>query len=124
MSYSPRTKAGCLITLLILFSLGVGFTLGFIVSKGIQKKKEDPAFWKQAAMKHLEKLHPNVAQREKLEAHTDKAVAELTVLREEGIKNVWQIVGRAVEGIRQELTPEQKEVFEKIRPKAPEGAAP
>ena len=124
MSYSPRTKAGCLITLLILFSLGVGFTLGFIVSKGIQKKKEDPTFWKQAAMKHLEKLKPDAAQREKLEVHTDKAVAELTALREEGIKNVWQIVGRAVEGIRQELTPEQKEVFEKIRPKAPDGIAP
>ncbi|MBB5036409.1 hypothetical protein [Prosthecobacter dejongeii] len=124
MSYSPRTKAGCLITLLIVFSLGVGFTLGIIVSKGIQKKKEDPAFWKQQAMKHLEKLHPAEAQRPRLEAHTDKAVAELTELREEGIRQVWEIVTRAAQDIEKELTPEQKEVFEKIRPKPPAGKAP
>lgn len=120
MMFSRRTKAGCLISILILMSIGVGFVLGMIVSKNIQKKKEDPAFWKEAAMKQLEKLHPDEAQRKRFETHTGKAVAELSALREEGIKNVWEIVGRAVVEIDQDLTPKQRETFEKIRPKPPE----
>lgn len=120
MSVSSRTKAGCLISLLIVMSVGVGFALGLIVSKTVQKKKENPAFWKEAAMKQLEKLQPTDEQRKKFDAHTDKAVGELTALREKGIHDVWEIVGRAVGEIQQELTPEQKERFEKIRPKPPE----
>jgi len=110
-------------TLLILMSIGAGFMLGIVVSKSLQKKKEDPAFWKQAAMKHLEKLDPNDDQRAKFEVHTDKAVAELSNLRDEGIKDVWEIVNRAVTEIQSELTPDQRQTFEKIRPKGPESGA-
>lgn len=110
-------------TLLIVMSIGAGFMLGIIVSKGMQKKKEDPAFWKQAAMKHLEKLDPNDDQRAKFEVHTDKAVSELSNLRDEGIKDVWEIVNRALTEIQQELTPDQRQTFEKIRPKSPESGA-
>lgn len=120
MMFSRRSKAGCLISVLIVVSVGLGFVLGILVSKGIQKKKEDPVFWKQAAMKQLEKLHPDAAQREKFEKHTDQAVSELATLRQEGIQHVWEIVSRAVTGIQQDLTPEQKDAFEKIRPKPPE----
>ena len=120
MSVSSRTKAGCLISLLIVMSVGAGFALGLIVSKAVQKKKENPAFWREAAMKQLEKLHPTDAQRKEFETHTGKAVGELTILREKGIQDVWEIVGRAVGEIQQELTPEQKEMFEKIRPRPPE----
>lgn len=120
MSVSSRTKAGCLITLLIGMSVGAGFALGLIVSKAIQKKKEDPVFWKGAAMKQLDKLQPTNEQRKKFEANTDKAVGELAVLREKAIRDVWEIVGRTVGEIQQELTPEQREKFEKLRPKPPE----
>lgn len=119
MTVSLRSKAGCLITLLILLSTGVGFTLGILVAKGMQKKKEDPAFWKQAAMKKLDELNPDEAQRKRFETHTDQAVAELTGLRQEGIRRVWEVLDRALDGIEAELEPEQKETFEKIRPKAP-----
>ena len=123
MTFSLRSKAGCLITLLILLSTGVGFTLGLLVAKGIQKKKEDPAFWKQAAMKKLEELNPDEAQRKRFETHTDQAVTELTGLRQEGIRRVWEVLDRALDGIEADLKPEQKETFEKIRPKPPESQA-
>jgi len=119
MIMSLRRKTGCLIIVLILMSGGTGFMLGLIVSKAVQKKKETPAFWKQAAMKHLEKLHPDEAQRQQFEAVTDQAVAELSTLREEGIRNVWSIVDQAAADIQKGLKPEQKETFEKIRPKPP-----
>ncbi len=115
-----RTKAGLLITLLIFISVAAGFTMGIILSSVVAKKKEDPAFWKKAAMKQLERLHPTEEQRKKFEGHTDQAVGELAALRQEGIKDVWEIVGRAVDGVQQELTPEQREKFEKIKPKPPE----
>lgn len=120
MTVSLRSKAGCLITLLIVLSTGVGFTLGILVAKGIQKKKEDPAFWKQAAMKKLDELNPDDAQRKRFETHTDQAVTELSSLRQEGIRRVWEVLDRALDGIEADLKPEQKQTFEKIRPKPPE----
>ncbi|MEN3943661.1 hypothetical protein WJU23_20345 [Prosthecobacter sp. SYSU 5D2] len=120
MTVSLRSKAGCVITLLILLSTGVGFTLGILVAKGIQKKKEDPTFWKQAAMKKLDELNPNEAQRKRFEYHTEQAVTELSDLRQEGIRRVWEVLDRALDDIEADLQPEQKETFEKIRPKPPE----
>ena len=119
MSATRRTKAGCFIILVIGFSLGVGFLLGVLAMKAYEKKKENPAYWKASAMKHLEKLHPTDAQRLLFEAHTDRAVAELSTLRKGAIQSVWQIVDHALTSIQQDLTPEQKEPFEKLRPKPP-----
>ena len=70
-------------------------------------------------MKRLEKLHPTDTQRQLFEAHTNKAVSELSDLRTDALVSVWQIVGRTLTRIEQDLTPEQKATFEKIRPKAP-----
>ncbi|MCX6858504.1 MAG: hypothetical protein NTV80_26840 [Verrucomicrobia bacterium] len=119
MIATRRTKAGCLILLVIGFSLGVGFVLGVLAMKANEKKKENPAFWKENAMKHLEKLHPTDEQRQRFEAHTDKAVGELTTLRKGAIESVWQIVDQALISIEKDLTPEQKATFEKLRPKPP-----
>ncbi len=119
MIATRRTKAGCLLTLVIGFSLGVGFVFGVLAMKAYEKKKENPAFWKESAMKRLEKLHPTDAQRQLFEAHTDKAVSELSDLRKGALLTVWQIVGRTLTQIEKDLTPEQKETFKKLRPKAP-----
>ncbi len=119
MIATRRTKAGCLLTLVIGFSLGVGFVFGVLAMKAFEKKKENPAFWKESAMKRLEKLHPTDTQRQLFEAHTDKAVSELSDLRKSALVSVWQIVGRTLTHIEQDLTPEQKATFEKLRPKAP-----
>jgi hypothetical protein len=47
----------------------------------------------------------------------DVAVKDLTELRKEAIKDVWQIVGTALTAIDKELTPEQRTAFEKIKPR-------
>jgi hypothetical protein len=119
MIATRRTKAGCLLTLVIGFSLGVGFVFGVLAMNAFEKKKENPAFWKESAMKRLEKLHPTDAQRQLFEVHTDKAVSELSALRKDALITVWQIVGRSLTDIEQDLAPEQKATFEKLRPKAP-----
>jgi cell division protein FtsN len=117
MIFSRRTKVVLLLSLLITVSVGVGFFLGIVLSSVINKKKEDPVFWKQAATKHLEKLHPTEEQRIKFEARTDSAVQELTALQKEGITRIWDVINRASTDIEKELTPEQRVIFEKIKPR-------
>ena len=117
MIRTRRTKVVLLLTLLVMVSVGVGFFLGIVLSSVISKKKEDPAFWKQAATKHLEKLHPTEEQRRKFEVRTGSAVQELSTLQKEGITRVWDVINRAVADIDKELTPEQRDLFEKIKPK-------
>ncbi len=112
-----RTKAAFLLALLVVVSVAVGFFLGIVLSSIISKKKEQPAFWKQAATKHLEKLHPTDEQRKKFEARTDSAVKELADLQKEGVARIWDVVNRATADIDKELTPEQRDIFEKIKPR-------
>ena len=115
----PRFKILFLLSLLVLISAGAGFFVGIALSSAINKKKDNPVFWKQAAMKQLDKLKPSEEQKKKFELRTDGAVKELTELRTHAIKDVWQIVDRALIDIDHELTPEQRETFIKIKPKAP-----
>ena len=114
---SRRIKIGLLLSLLVMVSGVVGFFIGIVLSSAISKKKEQPAFWKQAATKHLEKLHPTDEQRKKFEARTDSAVQELAALQKEGITRIWDVINRATTDIEKELTPEQREIFEKIKPR-------
>ncbi len=113
MIRSRRTKVVLLLSLLVMVSVAVGFFIGIVLSSIISKKKEDPAFWKQAATKHLEKLHPTDEQRKKFEARTDSAVQELTALQKEGITRIWDVINRATADIDKELTPEQYDVARK-----------
>lgn len=119
MNRSPRMKAGCLLSLLVMVSVAVGFFIGIVLATTINKKKEQPAFWKKAAMKQIEKLHPTDEQRKKFEARTDGAVQELAALQKEGIARIWDVIDRAATDIDKELTPEQRQEFEKIKPKPP-----
>ena len=112
-----RFKAGCLITLLVCVSIVVGFFLGIAVAKAIAKKKEDPTFWNEAAIKQLEKLHPTDAQRSRFKAIVGGAVDELTVVRNETITSVQTILLRVLADLDKELTPEQHQQFEKMKPK-------
>jgi putative protein kinase ArgK-like GTPase of G3E family len=114
---SRRIKISLLLSLLVVVSVAVGFFLGIVLSSVINKKKEDPAFWKKAATKHLEKLQPTEEQRKKFEARTDSAVQELSALQKEGITRIWDVINRATADIDKELTPEQRVIFEKIKPR-------
>ncbi len=121
MKWSRRTKIGLLMTLLVLISAAAGFALGIGLSATISKKKDNPVFWKAAAMKQLKRLDPTPAQLEKFEATTDKAVSELAQLRQQGVREVWEIVSKAVQEVDQELTPAQREKFHQLKPKPPKG---
>lgn len=117
MSISRRTKIASLVVLLVLMSLFTGFVLGALAAKGVAKRKDNPRFWKQAAMKQLDKLHPTEEQRVKFEARVDRAVEELVVIRKDTVTRAEGVIADAVIDIAKDLTPEQREIFDKIKPK-------
>lgn len=119
MSVSPKTKAGCLLTLLALVCMGSGFLLGVAAHHTWKKKTEDPVFMRWAAMKQLEKLKPDAAQQPRLEARVDAAVRELVDFRQGALRQIWDIIDRASDGIREDLKPDQLPQWEKLRPQRP-----
>jgi len=120
---SRRTKIASLIVLLVLVSLFAGFVLGAVAAKKVAKKKDNPRFWKETAMKQLEKLHPSDEQRRKFETRVDSAVEELVTIRKDTVTRAEDVVAKAVVDIGAELTPEQREIFDKIKPKPKSAAA-
>lgn len=117
MSISRRTKVAFLITVLVLVSMVVGFIMGAIVAKAVAKKKDNPIFWKKAAMTQLNKLHPTEEQKKKFEVRVDSAVKELVAIRKDTVTRIQGVVGKAVGDIDKDLTPEQKVIYDKIKPK-------
>lgn len=116
----PRFKILLLLSLLVLVSGGAGFFLGIVLSSVINKKKEDPKFWKEAAMKQLTKLEPTEAQLKTFGTRIDASVQELVELRKQGIRDVWDIIESTLADVEKELSPKQKEKLKEIRPKKPE----
>ena len=117
MSIPRRTKVAFLITLLVLVSLVAGFIMGAIAAKAVAKKKDNPVFWKKTAMAQLNKLHPTEEQKKKFEDRVDSAVKELVTIRKETVTRIQGVVGKAVGDIGKDLTPEQKVIYDKIKPK-------
>lgn len=117
MMPSRRTKAFVLISLLVIVSMGVGFFLGIGLASAVQKKKDDPAFWNEAALKHLEKLRPTDSQRDKFKVRVASAVEDLTEIRNDTLLKVQHVFAQLVADVDKELTPEQHEVFAKMKPR-------
>lgn len=117
MSFSRRSKVVFLMLMLVLVSVFTGFVLGAAVAKNVAKRKDDPRFWKRVAMKQLEKLNPTDEQRKKFEVRVDAAVEELVAIRKDTVARAEAVVARAVNDVAQDLTPEQREIFDKIKPK-------
>jgi hypothetical protein len=118
----PKLKIVFLLSLLVLVSAAAGFFVGIILSSVINKKKEDPKFWKESAMKQLAKLQPTETQRKNFDTRIDVSVQELVELRRQGIRDVWDVIERTLADVEKELTPEQKEKLKEIRPKKPKEA--
>jgi Spy/CpxP family protein refolding chaperone len=118
MSISRRTKIALLVLVLVAVSGFAGFVLGAIAAKGVANRKDDPRFWKRVAMRKLESLEPTDEQRARMEKRVDAAVEELTGIRKETVQRAEEAVARAVADIAAELTPKQREQFDKIKPRS------
>lgn len=120
MTLSPRTKIGCLFALVASFCIGIGFIGGVIAHQAWKKKSDDPAVMKWMVIKHLAKLDLTPEQHQRIEPKVDAALADLAAMKAEATTEVWQLIDRATASIATELTAEQQQKWQKIRPKRAE----
>ena len=108
-------------TLFAVFCGGAGFVLGVVAVQVWKKKTEEPDFMRWAARKHLQKLKPSEEQWPKIDERIQTAVDEALQLKARSTRELWDIIERAADGVNEELTPEQRQKWEEIRPKRPAG---
>lgn len=112
--------AACLIALVLVSGL-LGGLLGRRVARLEFQRRSDPRHWNQTVVHDLERaLKPTPEQRAKIQAHIDAAVEELDAVRGETVRRSATIVGRLIEQVDRELTPQQRPAFDRMKPKPSE----
>jgi len=107
----------CLVGLVLVSGL-LGGLVGQRYARREFQQRSDPSRWNETAMRDVERaVKPTPAQRQKIQDHLDVAVEELKNVRAETIRRSAEIVMRLVGQVENELTPEQRVAFERLKPK-------
>jgi len=109
--------AACLVALALVSGL-VGALLGRRWARTEFDRRSDPSHWNERAMHDLEqtvKLTPQ--QRQTIQRQLAAAVEELKGVRKDTLSRSTAIVMRLLDEVDQDLTPEQRPAFQRIRPK-------
>ena len=116
MSLLRHWKIALLLVAVIAVSGTAGALMGVCYTKKALQKRRDPTHWHDTAMRYLEtKLKLTPEQKEKVELALDQAVDKLKVTRVETIAATTKTIDEFSAQIEKELTPEQKEIFAKIK---------
>lgn len=112
----PTWKIATLLAAIVLLSGFAGYYLGFQVAKAKARARSNPETWNVSAMRTLErKLKLAPAQHEKVQAILDGGVDELRGIRIDTIAKSNRVLERLVAEVGQELTPEQRVEFAKLK---------
>lgn len=111
-------KAGlCLLGLILATSLS-GALIGHRIARCQLDARNDPETWnKHVALEFDHLVKPTPAQGAVIQAHLDRAVRELQAIRMETIARSTNVIGRLILEVEKELTPEQRQAFEAMKPK-------
>jgi Spy/CpxP family protein refolding chaperone len=78
----------------------------------------NPERWNESVMHQLQhRLRLSPEETQKVQAHMDARVDELKALREETVSRTNDIIERLIADVDQELTPEQKAEFARLKEK-------
>jgi hypothetical protein len=103
---------------LVLVSGLLGGLVGQRYARREFQQRSDPSHWNETAMRDFERtVKPTPEQRQKIQDHLDLAVEELKNVRAETVRRSAEIVMRLVGQVENELTPEQRVAFERLKPK-------
>jgi Spy/CpxP family protein refolding chaperone len=112
----PTWKIAALLAAIVLLSGFTGYYFGFQVAKAKARARSNPDSWNVSAMKTLErKLKLTPAQHEKVQAILDSGVDELRGIRIDTIAKSNRVLERLIAEVGNELTPEQREEFAKLK---------
>jgi Spy/CpxP family protein refolding chaperone len=116
MSLLRHWKIALLLVAVVAVSGTAGGLMGVCYTKKAVQKRHDPTQWHETVMRYLEsKLKLTPDQKTKVEFALDQAVDKLKVTRVETIAATTKTLDEFSAQIEKELTPEQKEIFQKIK---------
>ncbi|HOW68888.1 MAG TPA: hypothetical protein P5186_15325 [Candidatus Paceibacterota bacterium] len=121
MNRSILWKIGVGLFVLALVCGLAGGLLGFRLARAQWEQRNNPDHWNEEAMRTFDRtVNPTPEQRQVIGAYLDAAVEELKNIRADTIARSTNVIWRLVDQVERELTPEQREAFDKMKPKQEE----
>lgn len=122
MSTRPRQwRAGLTLVALVLGSGLAGGLIGHRQARRAMEARNDPATWNEHVAKEFDRVvKPAPEQGARIQAHLDRAVGELQEIRRKTIERSTNVIWRLVSEVEKELTPEQLQAFQVMKPKPSE----
>jgi hypothetical protein len=121
MNPSRPLLTACYLAALTLVSCLSGVLLGHHLGRSSVERRISHEHWNERAITDIDRavgLSPE--QRERLRVHLDQAVAQLRTLRGEVETRISVVVGGLLTQVEAEMTPEQVNAFQALKPKARE----
>lgn len=110
----------CLLGILGAVALSGG-VIGHRMARRHLESRNDPTTWNEHVTREFERIvRPTPEQGARIQVHLDHAVDELKAIRLETIARSTQVIWRLVSEVERELTPEQRQAFEAMKPKPSE----
>ena len=107
----------CLAGLTLVSGLAGGL-IGHRVARCRLEARNNPENWNEHVIQEFDRIvKPTPDQAPKIQAHLDRAVQELLAIRTDTITRTTNVIWRLVAEVEQELTPEQRQAFEIMKPK-------
>lgn len=102
---------------LALVSALVGGLIGRRWARTELDARNNPQTWNEHVLREFDRVvKPTPEQQPKVQAHLDRAVRELQAIREDTIARSTNVIWRLVSAVEGELTPEQRQAFQALKP--------
>jgi Spy/CpxP family protein refolding chaperone len=118
MNRQVTWKISLFLLALVAASIVMGALVGRRWARAELVRRDNPETWNESAMRTFDHtVKPTPEQRAKIQSLLDGAVVELKTIRAETIARSTNVIWRLVDQVERELTPEQKQAFEAMKPK-------
>ncbi len=103
---------------IVVVSGAAGWLIGHRSARQQLERRYDPENWNEHVAQVFEHtVKPSPEQGPRIQAHLDRAVRELQAIRSDTVARSTNVIWRLVAEVEAELTPEQRQAFETMKPK-------
>lgn len=96
----------------------VGGLIGRRIGRLEMESRNNPSTWNEHVSREFDRIvKPTPEQTPRVQAHLDRAVRELQMIRQDTVARSTNVIGRLIADVEKELTPEQQKAFETMKPK-------
>ena len=107
----------CLLGIIVATALSGGL-IGHRIARRQLDDRNNPETWNKHVTREFDHVvKPTPEQGARIQAHLDQAVRQLQDIRMETIARSTNVIERLIVEVEQELTPEQRQAFETMKPK-------